>query len=621
MNILNNINALLAKLKPSIYRDYVKDWNKERYFELFNGKYRLYLPDIIINEDIKPTSYEQFNLFIINDELNFFKTSKLNKKLEIKNYTDYIKGIAVDELGREYKVGKLLNEDIKYREENINELANKILEYENNKDEQNINIQKSNYTAYKEHLEYVKSLLTTFNQRPSAKLIGQKLIVVISRHPYDIIGMSSDRAWKSCMELPDTNPFCPAGGIYHDKLEYDVKEGTLVAYLIYENDKNINNPVARIAIKPAKNDNIDIILNPEDRHYGGDFISNSVIEKFKQIVNEWCNKINATRPEGTYWKSDNLYDDSEQTQRYKFNLSENSINNILDFIKTTEKMKKYVKQQLKTSSAKRYIESGLFFSPSTKYIIDAFHFYNEIIADYKKGILTHIAKSYKIDINDELMKSLDFIYPTLYSIDNDIKCTNLNKILKNLKDDKIILRNGKILNRIDFMKIVIQYAHAYIYGGHTNIANEYIFKSILDEFKDNNSAYNILDDSYSLIYSTYDHGLKYSKTISLPNNEYSNPEFVNYKLFSIYIVPFNNESRVETVVDSVGKIDINLSYNENINIKNMSEQVDLYIDSIHYNNKLNKDIIIMPTVNNFLYSLRNDIIKPENILKFIKEGI
>jgi hypothetical protein len=53
----------------------------------------------------------------------------------------------------------------------------------------------------------------------------------------------------------------------------------------------------------------------------------------------------------------------------------------------------------------------------------------------------------------------------------------------------------------------------------------------------------------------------------------------------------------------------------------MSEQVDLYIDSIHYNNKLNKDIIIMATVNNFLYSLRNDIIKPENILKFIKEGI
>lgn len=53
-------------------------------------------------------------------------------------------------------------------------------------------------------------------------------------------------------------------------------------------------------------------------------------------------------------------------------------------------------------------------------------------------------------------------------------------------------------------------------------------------------------------------------------------------------------------------------------MKNISEQVGLYIDNIYYNNKLNKDIIIMATINNFLYSLRNDIIRPENILNYNK---
>ena len=46
-----------------------------------------------------------------------------------------------------------------------------------------------------------KLLLTIYNAEKSNLAIGSEYIMVISKHPYDIGGVSTDRSWSSCMDL------------------------------------------------------------------------------------------------------------------------------------------------------------------------------------------------------------------------------------------------------------------------------------------------------------------------------------------------------------------------------------------------------------------------------------
>ena len=76
------------------------------------------------------------------------------------------------------------------------------------------------------------------------KSMSDDLCIIVSRHPYDIAGMSYDRDWTSCMNIED--------GDCRDMPEYDIRYGTLVAYLCDTDDTNINRPYARFLIKPYK---------------------------------------------------------------------------------------------------------------------------------------------------------------------------------------------------------------------------------------------------------------------------------------------------------------------------------------------------------------------------------
>lgn len=71
------------------------------------------------------------------------------------------------------------------------------------------------------------------------------LNIVISRKPEDIGSMSTNTGWKSCMNLH--------GGCYNSYTRQDVKEGTLIAYLIDVKDKDIMYPIGRVLLKPYKN--------------------------------------------------------------------------------------------------------------------------------------------------------------------------------------------------------------------------------------------------------------------------------------------------------------------------------------------------------------------------------
>jgi hypothetical protein len=140
-------------------------------------------------------------------------------------------------------------------------------------------------------------LLKKFENDPQRKMVKHdNMWVVISRHPYDILGMSFDRGWTSCMNLED--------GINAHYLEGDLKHGTIVAYLIKNSDKNINNPTSRIAIRPYFNESKQVYLVPSNV-YGTDSA------QFKKIVKKFCTMANSTAPHGRYELDSDLYDDGD----------------------------------------------------------------------------------------------------------------------------------------------------------------------------------------------------------------------------------------------------------------------------------------------------------------------
>ena len=97
-------------------------------------------------------------------------------------------------------------------------------------------------------------LLRQYNNQKSNVALTEDLIMVISKSPYDLAGMSTDRAWKSCMNLRGDNENM-------EYIEIDVSNGTLISYLIEAKDLNIQNPIGRILIKPyLKNNNEKDIL-------------------------------------------------------------------------------------------------------------------------------------------------------------------------------------------------------------------------------------------------------------------------------------------------------------------------------------------------------------------------
>jgi hypothetical protein len=141
------LQQLLEALKPSQYRNLVKGWDKSKYADLFNNKYRIYIPLGEKAKDVKP-----------NSEVESFVKSQ---GYEIE---DYLTGIASKDNGkRKVRIGKLLSKEPE-----------------------------------------LKKLFDNDSSRNSSQ---SEYIVVISRHPYDIAGMTSGRTWEeeSCMNFQKRN--------------------------------------------------------------------------------------------------------------------------------------------------------------------------------------------------------------------------------------------------------------------------------------------------------------------------------------------------------------------------------------------------------------------------------
>jgi hypothetical protein len=132
---------------------------------------------------------------------------------EIKDYMgwyhypilDYDKGICRDKDGREIRIGKLFNR-----------LGR-------------------------------QDLLRSYEESKQNALKEGNYKVVISRHPYDIIGQSTGRGWSSCMDLRDDRFNKEFVESWYG-LTKQLKQGHLASYLIREKDLNIKNPLSRIMI-------------------------------------------------------------------------------------------------------------------------------------------------------------------------------------------------------------------------------------------------------------------------------------------------------------------------------------------------------------------------------------
>jgi len=115
--------------------------------------------------------------------------------------------------------------------------------------------------------------------RTASKKISQ--MVVISRHPYDIGGMSTDRGWSSCMNLK--------GGSRNAYVPMDIEAGTLIAYVTDSNDKNLKNPMGRILYKPFVN------LKGETYFVSSDAVYGSIPWPARKVIENWIEDFNKKR--------------------------------------------------------------------------------------------------------------------------------------------------------------------------------------------------------------------------------------------------------------------------------------------------------------------------------------
>ena len=246
---------LFESIPLNLAKKYRKQWNPELYKNIFanwNG-----LKD--------KNAFRLYLPYDNNIKQNYDIPMEIVNYLQDKGYEiqNYVSGIAnkINDNNRFIKIGKLLTDNPK-----------------------------------------LKNIFDNDPQRALSKT-GDKL-VVISRHPYDISSQSTGRGWTSCMNLID--------GSNNNYVLEDIKEGTLIAYLIKADDKNITNPISRILIKPFVNTNNpkDVALFAEGTQYG------TPDNQFKEIVDKWIADINGSDKIGMYCLNPKLYNDNIEKYRY-----------------------------------------------------------------------------------------------------------------------------------------------------------------------------------------------------------------------------------------------------------------------------------------------------------------
>lgn len=240
-------------------------------------------------------NFEQFNEAIsLKDAKKYTKiwqTSKMQNYLSDWFGEEHRKYLPIESETTNIKFDKLL----------FNKIKNILLENEYEIESYVSNLCKKigtdkNFTKITKILQKLDPKLLIDFQNELIK-IGENsgYMVVISRHPVDIAGMTTGRNWKGCMDIKN--------GEFKKYVQVDIKLGTIIAYLIKTDDKNIQNPLSRLLIKPYVDENNKSWLFPE-RVFG------TPNQYFVVTVEKWLNDMQGEKPFGAYTLKSGLYNDN-----------------------------------------------------------------------------------------------------------------------------------------------------------------------------------------------------------------------------------------------------------------------------------------------------------------------
>lgn len=216
--------------------------------------------------------------------------------------------------------------------------------------------------------EQIEDLIAKYNAIPEVNLYRENKVksfyIVFSKHRYDVAGMSTGRGWTSCMNVYD--------GINSQYVQYDVEAGTMVAYLVRNDDLNIKNPVARVAIKPFVNiTNPDsVFYQAEQRAYG------TPPAGFLDEINRLVNEVQPGKS-GMFRLIDTLYCDTGDRTVTKFSdpQIEQKVANLLKqgrLAQTVDEVE-YILTKYSLNNEPQYM-SGLQFNESDKLYVNAPNF-------------------------------------------------------------------------------------------------------------------------------------------------------------------------------------------------------------------------------------------------------
>jgi len=240
-------------------------------------------------------NFEQFNEAISLKDAK--KYTKIWQKSNMQNYladwfgNDYRKYLPLDSDTNGVKFDNTLHSKI---EKILSENGYEIEDYVSNLCKKTGT--DKNFTKITKILQkFDQNLLIEF-QNDLIK-IGENsgYMVVISRHPVDIAGMTTGRNWKGCMDIKK--------GEFKQFVQVDIKLGTIIAYLIKTDDTNIQNPLSRLLLKPYVDENGKSWLFPE-RVFG------TPNQYFVATVEKWLNSVQGVKPFGSYTLKSGLYNDN-----------------------------------------------------------------------------------------------------------------------------------------------------------------------------------------------------------------------------------------------------------------------------------------------------------------------
>ncbi len=374
MKYIKKYNSFNEALKPSQFRKYVKAFNKERYADIFKqigddyehdrNYYRVYIP---LKKE-KQTGYlsdthQKIEKFLNDNGIEIvdyiegtakYKSEGLSKKNdEIENSQIRLVGNNFGEISQ--VMGKTVQTGIFSKEEAL-DIANKmnlylvetsnkggvsickIVDYNKFLEEQAKELRTVKIGQILQRLknDELSRLFTSDEKRKSiVSTEDEELMVVISRHPYDIAGSDTDRDWTNCMtigtdksnrltslmdeletakskndekkidELERKIYGYKRNGMNVKYLIHEVKEGSLISYLIKASDKNIESPLAVLNIKPFNSKN-NIILSSSKNMYG--VYRSEFKNKVDDILDEYFNK---DVKGGIFKINKKIYDDND----------------------------------------------------------------------------------------------------------------------------------------------------------------------------------------------------------------------------------------------------------------------------------------------------------------------